>query len=349
MRQPRTRLLSAEWPLGDQTLWNRATQRAELFDEDGQAAHWSATSKGNAEKAYGFWAAFLSRFGRLDPDDHAAARASQENLQAYLQTLQELNATSIANRFRDLYEALRVMCPNANQELLRQLVRRLQAVARRQERVRPNIVSTTKLYEAGIARMKRVSRTEYEKIDVRAVQFGDGLLLAMQACKALRRRNIVNTRIGVNLVRIGEVYVLQFTPRETKNGQSIRAELPRGLTPFVDRWLNEYRPTLLRDRVSDALWISCYRKPMDDATICWRFNRATEEELGVRLSPHHVRHCLATSVAVGLPQKVRILPFLLDHKGDATSRKYYVLADKLAASDAYLSMLERRRRKIKTG
>ena len=35
-----------------QELWRRATQKARLFDEDGQAAHWSATSKTNAEKAY---------------------------------------------------------------------------------------------------------------------------------------------------------------------------------------------------------------------------------------------------------------------------------------------------------
>jgi hypothetical protein len=84
-------------------------------------------------------------------------------------------------------------------------------------------------------------------------------------------------------------------------------------------------------------------------TITSRFNMATEAELGVRMSPHHVRHCLATSVAVGLPRKVRMLPFLLDHKGDATGRKYYVLADKLAASSAYLNILEKRRRQMKGG
>jgi integrase len=345
----RTRLIASEWPPADQALWRRATTNAKLFDIDGRAAHWSPISKANAEKAYGFWLAFLTCCGRLEADDHLVKRASQDNLRAYLQTLQDLNATSIANRFRDLYEALRVMCPDANQEHLRQLVRRLQAVARREDRVRPNIVSTTELYEVGIARMTRVSRTEYEKRDVQAVQFGDGLLLAMLACKALRRRNIVNTRIGVNLLRIGEIYMLQFAPHETKNGQPIRAELPRNLTPYVDQWLNEYRPTLLRDKVNDALWISCYRKPMAEATISWRFNMATEEELGVRMSPHHVRHCLATSVAVGLPQKARLLPFLLDHKGDATARKYYVLADKLAASDAYLNILEKRRRQMKRG
>ena len=216
MSPPRIRLLSTEWPLVDQDLWRRATQKAKLFDKEGQAAHWSATSKTNAEKAYGLWLAFLARTGQLDPDELPAARASQQNLQAYLETLQGRKATSIANRLRDLHEALRVMCPNANLDLLRRLVRRLQALARRQERVSPNIISTTELYEAGLARMRRVARTEYEKRDVQAVQYGDGLLMAMLACKAIRRRNIVETRVEVNLLRIGEIYVLQFPPVDEK-------------------------------------------------------------------------------------------------------------------------------------
>ena len=349
MSPPRIRLLSTEWPLVDQDLWRRATQKAKLFDEDGQAAHWSATSKTNAEKAYGLWLAFLARAGLLDPDELPAARASQKNLQAYLETLQGRKATSIANRLRDLHEALRVMCPNANLDLLRRLVRRLQALARRQERVSPNIISTTELYEAGLARMRRVARTEYEKRDVQAVQYGDGLLMAMLACKAIRRRNVVETRVGVNLLRIGEIYVLQFAPSGTKNGHLIKAELPSSLTPFVDEWLNRYRPVLLRDQASEALWVSSHRKPMAAVTIAAKFKMATEQELGVPMSPHHVRHCLATSVALGLPHKARMLPFLLDHKSDATARKHYVLADKLVASDVYLNVLENRRRQAKKG
>ena len=106
---------------------------------------------------------------------------------------------------------------------------------------------------------------------------------------------------------------------------------------------------MLRDQVSDALWISSHRQPMAAVTIAARFKMATEQELGVPMSPHHVRHCLATSVALGLPHKARMLPFLLDHKSDATARKHYVLADKLVASDVYLNVLENRRRQAKKG
>ena len=52
-------MLPGEWPPADQELWRRATQKAQLFDRDGCAAHWSATSKINAEKAYGLRLAVL--------------------------------------------------------------------------------------------------------------------------------------------------------------------------------------------------------------------------------------------------------------------------------------------------
>jgi hypothetical protein len=167
------------WPPVDQDLWRRAKNKAKLFENDGHAAHWSATSKTTAEKAYGLWLAFLVRAGQLDGDELPAVRASRQNLEAYLQTLQGRKATSVANRFRDLHDVLRVMCPNADLESLRRLVRRLQALTRRQDRVPPNIVSTTEFYEAGLARMIRVARTEYEKRDVQAVQYGDGFARAM--------------------------------------------------------------------------------------------------------------------------------------------------------------------------
>ena len=317
-----------------------------MFDEEGHAAHWSPTSKKTTQKAYGLWLAYLLRAGKLDPGEPPAARASQNNLQAYLHTFRGNKPTSTANRLRDMYEALRVMCPRADLDPLRRLVRRLQAVARKQERVRPNMVSTDELYTAGLARMTRIAQTAYEKRDVKAVRFGDGLLMAMLACKPIRLRNIIETRVGVNLARVGDIYVLQFAPADTKNGQPIRAQLPGSLTPFIDDWLTKYRPVLLRGRASDALWISSYRQPMAAATLTARFYMATEQELGVRMSPHRVRHCLATSVALGLPEKARMLPPLLDHKSDATARKYYVMADKLATSEVYLTMLERRRRQV---
>jgi len=346
MSPPRRRKNVNEWPAADRAGWQAATRSGALFDDGGDAARWAPVTRANAEKAYGMYLAFLQERGLLDPQEPPEERITPERIAAYVQEVKEsLKPSSLANRLRDLLEAARVIWPGRTHEPLRVIVRRLQYAARRQERIGPNIASTSDIYLAGIGRMERVRSTVYEKRDVQAVQFGDGLMMALLACKPIRLRNLQAMTIGVHLLRKGGIYVIAFEPHETKTGQPIRAELPPELTPWIEEWFSRFRPILLKSATSDAMWISAYRQRMAASTITARFTEATRGELGVAISPHHVRHALATGIAVSLPDKVRMTPFLLDHKGEATSRKHYNLATALAASDTYLGILKARRQR----
>lgn len=344
MSPPRTRRLVEEWPAADQDAWARACRPARLFAGRGRATRWSSTTRRNAEKGYGLYIAYLEGLGQIDLHASPAGRLGRELLEAYADALiGRLKSSSIADRLRDLHEAVRVMWPDTNHEDLRVLVRHWQAIARRDERIAPTIVSPSDIFEAGLQRMKRVSEAVYEKRDVQAVQFGDGLMMSMLASKPLRPRNLRATRIGVHLLSRGPVYEWRFDATETKTYEPIRAELPAVLTPAIETWISKFRPVLLAGRESDAMWISCYRQPMAASTIAARFRAAMEDELGVALSAHHVRHCVATGVAIGMPGQVRMVPYLLDHRSDATLRKHYNLADTLSASAKYVGVLETRR------
>lgn len=344
MSPTRTRMLPDEWPETDRAAWQSALRWGGLFDETGRASHWSPAQRATVEKSYGLWLAFLRRRGTLEIVEMPADRISKQALISYVESLESRKPLTIANRLRDLLEALRVMCPDADLEALRRLVRRLQARARKADRVQPNLVSPSEIYEAGIQRMERVAAIEYEKCDVQAVQFGDGLMMAILAAKPIRRRNIARTVIGTNLVRSGEIYELRYASHETKTKKPIRARLPQRLTAYIDRWLDEFRPVLVRDGDCQTLWVSCYRTAMAESTITARFCQATADEVGVPISPHKVRHIVATGVAAGLPDQALLLPHLLDHVGDATSRKHYVFADNLTASRRYLDVLAERQR-----
>ena len=341
MSPPRLRLLVVDWPAEDQQAWSQALATGSLFDEGGAAA-WSTASRNTVEKAYGLWLACLKTSGQLDVDAAPLERVNRVTLEGYLASLEGKKPSTIANRFRDLLEALRVLVPDGDTEELRRITRALQARARQQVRVEPNLVSPDQLYEAGIARMERVAVATYEKLDVQAVQFGDGLMMAMLAIKAVRRRNIARTVLGVNLVKQGEVYHWRFGAHETKTRKSVSADLPERLTPYIEVWLNVFRPVLVRDRECDTLWVSCYRQPMAESTITARFKQATEDELGVAISPHKVRHAIATGVAAAMPSQANMIPYLLDHAGDQVLRKHYLFARNLAASEAYLNVLEDR-------
>lgn len=349
MKRRRERLELGAWPLQLQQAWSAASTASDLFADSGAGQHWASATRCAVQRGLGLYLGFLESCGELHLDHGPADILTTCRLKAYAQFCfdRSLRPTSIATRFNMLNEALRVMAPQADRSLLIKVLRRLQKTQRAQPKKACPKISASELYEAGLARMDRVSVAQYEKRDVQAVQYGDGLMMAMLAAKPLRIGTLGRTDVGVHLVRSKDRYVWSFGAHETKNAERSRIELPARLTPYIDRWLQEFRPVLLKTARSPAMWISCYRNRMSTGVIYYRFCSATQQELGVRVNPHQVRAIVATSVAVAMPNEVRMVPALLDLRNDAVAKIHYILADRLSASDRYLARLETRREEAK--
>lgn len=334
----------ASWPQGDQRRWSAALTLGAVFDAAGLAAHWAPTTRIQVEEGYGYWLAFLAEVGELDPDSPPRSRLSVPRLDAYIAELRgRLSPVTVATRLRSLAEALRVMQPNGDRGTVLTGLRKLERHAKPQRKSRQPLVAPSDLYDAGLARMARVDATATDGKLIQAVHCGDGLRLAMLVAKPIRLQNLTNTRLGVNLVKRGHIYHWCFAARETKTKQAIDASLPDGLTTFIDRWLESYRPILLREHRNEALWISLKGEPMGRAAIYERVCLVTEEEVGVRINPHAFRAIVATGVAIAQPEDVSITPFLLDHRTERTATEHYNLAESLTASTQYLQRLEARR------
>jgi hypothetical protein len=345
MSAPRERLEPPEWPDRIRATWEETRSATELFDEAGGAQHWASATRRLVERGLGLYLGFLSLHRWLRQDLEPADLLNVTWLKGYAEycAKRKLRPASQVTRFNMLNETLRVMAPLADRTTLVRVLRRLQKVQRAQPRRPAPPVSSSDLYAAGIARMDRVATAKYEKRDVQAIQYGDGLMMAMLAAKPLRISTVTRTDIDVHLVKIAGRYRWSFDALETKNAQPSRSELPERLTPYIDRWLDTFRPTLLKGSSSPAMWISCYRGRMSTATLYARFCAATVQELGERINPHKVRKIVATSVAVSMPEEARIILQLLDHRSDAVAKRHYIIANSLSASARYLACLEKRR------
>ena len=108
-----------------------------------------------------------------------------------------------AGYLRDLMIGIKAMDPGADTGVIHMVVRRLGRRARASRDKRAQHVVPRVLYEAGIARMERVETAFFEKEDVRALQYGDGLAMAIVACSLDRRRNLVGIRLDDNLRLVG--------------------------------------------------------------------------------------------------------------------------------------------------
>jgi len=114
-----------EWPELDQHLWQVATQKGNFLERDGRAAHWAATTRLQVQKGYGKWIFHLTAEGALAVRDQQQPieRVDENQLRSYLDRLkaQGLASQTIASRITDLTEAIRVMQPEADITILRQL------------------------------------------------------------------------------------------------------------------------------------------------------------------------------------------------------------------------------------
>ena len=177
-----------------------------------------------------------------------------------------------------------------------------------------------------------------------ALAYCDGLMIAIQASKPLRLRNLAGMRVGHSITRLSSNrYRLCFQPSETKTHALIQAELPESLTTYIDTWLRIVRPFLMGENQTDAMWINAQGTPMKYDMIYRRFCAATQSELRRRITPHMPRKIVATGVAIGAPELVNIIPSLLNHSDDRTAREAYNLAHRFRASDDLNRLMASRR------
>ena len=112
---PRTALSLCDWPDMDKILWAKATQTGDFLAADGKAAHWADPTKLQVQKGYSKWLYFQNTQTDTasSTPQRPSERVSEATLRAYLAWLknQGLASQTIASRFTDLTEALRVMEP----------------------------------------------------------------------------------------------------------------------------------------------------------------------------------------------------------------------------------------------
>jgi integrase len=177
-----------------------------------------------------------------------------------------------------------------------------------------------------------------------AAVFRMGFQMALLAMRPLRMRNFSGIRIGVNLVREGDVWWLRFARAETKTRQPIEVPFPKELYPALERYLAHFRPLLAGPGFkSDLLWVSYHYKPLSPHTLQLSLTRITEKAFGKPINPHLFRDCVATSIAINDPAAVRMAATILGHRSFATTEKYYNLASSLQAGRALADSLASRR------
>jgi integrase len=326
------------WPAQDGAAWQRATTRIDYFDDEAPAGHWSAATLCQARCAYGRWLAFvrdrLPEVLALSPGE----RVNPDRARQYVQHIApRVSDAGVSSELGHLIMALRAVASDLDWSWLRrwQYLYQQRAVPREK---RNKILHPSRLIKLGRDLMD--SADQQSRIDERARQFRDGLLIALLASRPIRRRALSELRVGSHLCREGEAFTLLLPGADTKSGHPVEMPLSGWLAPYLNRYLEHYRPLFRGAADEDRLWLSSKGSALGAEAIHALVRRRTEQGLGVAISPHLFRDIAATMIAREAPELLSVARDLLTHSSVETTLKHYTQANTLAAAREYQKVLD---------
>ena len=337
----------ALWPPADRVAWEAAMRPRDPFESDGIATHWSVATRRKTAKGYGRFLCWLKERGELDEAADPIARVTRERLNACLDDLRRTNrGHTIQNRIQELGDAMRVLAPNRDWSFIRRAAARLRATTVPARDKRGGLPPTVEIIARGYRMMELAEEPDALSELARAALYRDALLLVFLAYHPLRIRNLSSLHIGRELIIEDDRIALKIDAPETKSRQRIEHELSPRLSRAVKRYIDRYRPVLLRASgrwhapAGGALWVSRDGSPCSAETFRNIVAKHATGPNGTPLSPHLFRSMAATSVAIEAPGSVDLIPAILTHRSYQTGEQYYNLAGSLDASRAFNGTLD---------
>jgi site-specific recombinase XerD len=235
------------------------------------------------------------------------------------------------------------MDPAAELAWLRKIHARLRRASSPARDDRARLVPAATLFDLATTLMRRAETQTDQPDRRRALWFRDGLMIAVLCAWAPRARNVAETIIGVSLQRRGTAWWAVFGAEQTKNKRPIEVPLPDDFTPWIERYLDFYRPQLIARSaasiVGDAFWISDRGKPLTPKGIGFCVSGVTKRELGRSVNPHLFRKIIATELAIRDPAHVGIAQPILGHATYTTTQQAYNLGRSIDAARRYQAVL----------
>jgi integrase/recombinase XerD len=322
------------WPEVDRQALRQARSPADLFDENGAAAHWSVPTVRAVEDAVGYWLGWLAEVEpaalTLAPSD----RLSPARIRAFGKALGDaLAPISVVHRLTHLADGIRVMYPQADRTGLDALCHSLKRQARPARPKEPRMVNAVRLVELGESLMREADGMTGTAA---ADWFRQGLTLSFLAYRPIRVANLVGISLNEHLHRKdGQVWI-HIPGIQVKNRVPLDFFWPPELADALDRYLVRERPVLLTGQpTTDRLWIIEEGRPLTAGCCRTQIARITRERLDVRLTPHLFRDCVASTIAEHAPEHSGIIARILGHQTLQTAYAHYIHTGTARAARAH--------------
>jgi hypothetical protein len=179
------------------------------------------------------------------------------------------------------------------------------------------------------------------------IQYRDGLLLALLSLWPVRRRSIAALTISRHLELDDAGVNILLHPSDTKAKRSESFRVPEQLLPYVMRYLNEIRPVLVGGGEHDAFWVSHRGAPLGAARIYDMVRARVTARFKKAMALHDFRRAAATYLAMDAPEKIGLIPGVLQHASPEVGEQNYNLSRSMRASRRFGAHLAGERNKLR--
>lgn len=335
------------WPVADRDMWDRLTRSGDDFDEAGALPGNTKVSQDAYRLGYAQWLQVLLDTGVDLSAETPDARVTLPRMRVYADAIAHLAPRTQALRFAHLKTVLQSAFPETNWRYLGNAANALQ---RRANAAVPcagdaSLPPSDALLEAGLsAILDAQGRCPLRPRD--ALKWRNGLLVALLACHAPRRRTLATLTLGTNFKRNDTGFAVWASGEDMKAGRSCAFRVSCLLNEVITGYLELARPQFPNgdDPTTGPLWLTSSGRALGPQGIKSAVAAITETQTGQRITPHRFRHAAMTTMATADGFDARHGQAFLDHRRPEISEQYYNLASQLDAGRAYAKLLEKTHR-----
>jgi integrase/recombinase XerD len=337
-----------DWPEADREAFRAAYELGDLFDGTvGPGAHFSEGTRQMIKGTYRRWLAFLKANCPADLSMSPSERITRERVRAFIDHLSaEVRPSTVAIAGARLYAAARLIAPTTEWAWLRSVKSRLECQARSEDRF-DRLVPPWQTLNFGIELMDAALTLPTSGHKQREIQYRDGLLLALRTIWPIRRRGLAALTVSRHLEfdDAGVNILLYPSDAKTKRAESVR--VPEQLLPYLMRYLKEIRPVLLGRSCHDGLWASYQERPLSAGRLYDIVRARTFSKFGKAMSLHDFRRAAATFLAMDAPEKIGLIPGVLQHASPDPSDQHYNLSRSIQAGRRFAAHLANARNRLR--
>jgi len=337
-----------EWPEADREAFRAAYEPGDVFDETpGPGAHLAEGTRAWIGFTYRRWLGFLKANYPDDFSKPPAERITPERARAFIDHLSaEMKTSSVAILVDRLYAAARLIAPTADWAWLGSLKSRLASRARPEDRF-DRLVHPLQTLNFGIELMDAAVTLPINGHKLPEIQYRDGLLLVLLSLWPIRRRSIAALTINRHFEFDGVDVNILLHPSDTKAKRAESFRLPEQLVPYVMRYFKEIRPALLGCGRHDGFWASYQGRPLAAGRLYDIVRARIAARFGKAMGVHDFRRAASTFLAMDAPEKMGLIPGVLQHASPEVSDQHYNLARSVQAGQRFAAHLATARNRLR--